>query len=202
MRRGQHKCPFCKTLFRPHPSAAQRQYCCSKPECQRARKAENNRAFRAANPDYWQGAYQVNRTRRWRQKHPGYWRNEKRNGGAGRSGSRRSAAGDGSALQVELLPQVPDPRLVELQNEVTALQAVSQWHVTVLEGLASQLTGCALQAEVGSILNGWYDRGSRVGGALASPRKPLQDKEPDADESPATSPTGTAPPGAGKLQLG
>jgi len=59
MRRRRRKCRHCKEFLVSCPSVGDRQTHCSKPECQRARKAGNNRAFRAANPDYWRGRYQA-----------------------------------------------------------------------------------------------------------------------------------------------
>jgi hypothetical protein len=202
MRRRRRKCLNCKELFLPCPSARDRQKHCSKPQCQRARKAANNRAFAERNPDYWQGRYHVERTRRWRRSHPRYWRREKRNGGAGRDGARRKASTSGTALQVELVMEQVDSKLVAFRQDVLALQAVSEWHRAVVQGLASYLTGCALQAELGSVLTAWYDKGMRVGGGCTAALNPSQQKEPNADENPARSQAGPAPSGAGELQLG
>lgn len=177
MRRRRRKCRHCKELFLPCRSVGDRQTHCSKTECQRARKAANNRAFAERNPDYWQGSYNVARTRRWRGEHPGYWRNEKRNGGPGRPGIGRRVPRDGVALQAALLSEAVDTQLLPLRQKLNALQAVSEWHVAVVQGLASHLTGCALQAELGPVLNAWYDRGSRLGGGASPPCTSPQPKE-------------------------
>jgi hypothetical protein len=187
-------------MFTPCRSAADRQRHCSKPECQRARKAANNRAFGKRNPDYWRGQYNVERTRQWRREHPGYWRREGHNGGPGRAALAGRGPENRSALQAELLTQVVDGMLVAVRNDVCALQAVSAWHLAVMQGLASHLTGCALQAELGSVLNAWYDRGTHVG--AAPPVNPHQPKEPNVDETPATALSGPVPADAGELQLG
>ena len=152
----KRKCHNCKQLFAPSPSARYHQNHCSLGECQRARKAVNNRQFRKANPDYHKGTYHVDRVRKWRQDNPGYWRNEARNGGSGRKA--------GSALQAELKSEPIEDTLVALQQELTTLQAVSDRQDTLFQGLAVQLTGCALQAELQPILNAWYDKGKQFSG--------------------------------------
>jgi len=72
----RRKCPHCKELLRPDPHNHYHQRCCSKPACQKARKAANQRAWaqRPANRDHWRGPDEVERVRRWRRAHPGYWR--------------------------------------------------------------------------------------------------------------------------------
>ncbi len=42
-RRRRKKCPFCGGLFFPSPKMKNRQWACSKPECQRLRHAQNCR---------------------------------------------------------------------------------------------------------------------------------------------------------------
>ena len=162
MGRRMRQCPHCDELFTPHPSVCDRQKHCSKPGCQRARKSANNAAFARSNPDYWKGSYQVKRTRGWRQAHPGYWRNEKRNGGPGRGGVVRRVPISGSALQAEHVSKAIDSQLVPLHLEVSALQAAADWQLSVIRGLACHLTGCALQAQLGSVLDDWYAKGSRL----------------------------------------
>ena len=162
MGRRKRTCLHCRELFMPCPCTWRRRKYCSMPACQRARKSANNAAFARSNPDYWKGSYQVKRTRGWRQAHPGYWRNEKRNGGPGRGGVVRRVPISGSALQAEHVSKAIDSQLVPLHLEVSALQAAADWQLTVIQGLASHLTGCALQAELCSILDEWYAKGSRL----------------------------------------
>lgn len=161
----KRKCRHCKTLFRPHPATHHHQKYCSAVECQRARKAENNQDFRRHNPGYFSGPDQVERVRQWRRDHPGYWRNEKRNGGLGRTGANRAVV----ALQAVPVPQPADHELVSLSHRVDTLQAVSERQLFIMQGLAAQLTGYALQADLGPVLNAWYDRGSRLGGVVPAP---------------------------------
>ncbi len=47
------RCPFCKKRFWPHPRVGARQRACSKPECQKKRRAETQEEWRRKNPDYW-----------------------------------------------------------------------------------------------------------------------------------------------------
>jgi len=69
MQARTRECRHCHEAFVPCPSARHNQTHCSKPGCQRARKAKNNRRFRKRNPDYWKGACHVERTREWRKAH-------------------------------------------------------------------------------------------------------------------------------------
>ncbi len=47
------RCSFCTKRFWPHPRVGARQRACSKPECQKKRRAETQEAWRAKNLDYW-----------------------------------------------------------------------------------------------------------------------------------------------------
>ncbi|MGZ6202780.1 MAG: hypothetical protein ACXWMO_13065 [Syntrophales bacterium] len=72
VRKGrQRRCPYCGKLFIPDVRVGGRQKACSL-ACQRSRKKENNRSFRARNPEYWWGRYEE--VKDWRQKHPDYQR--------------------------------------------------------------------------------------------------------------------------------
>ena len=48
--RKQKRCPFCRCLFRPDPRSAKRQWACSQDECQKQRRLESQRRWRAKNP--------------------------------------------------------------------------------------------------------------------------------------------------------
>jgi len=43
------RCPFCQTLFHPHPRLGSRQRTCGAPTCQRERHAQNCRRWRRRN---------------------------------------------------------------------------------------------------------------------------------------------------------
>jgi hypothetical protein len=45
----RRRCPFCHTLFRPHPRLGARQWTCGAPACQRERHAQSCRAWRRRN---------------------------------------------------------------------------------------------------------------------------------------------------------
>ncbi len=47
------RCCICQDLFWPHPRVKTRQRACRKPECQKVRRAETQKAWREKNPDYW-----------------------------------------------------------------------------------------------------------------------------------------------------
>jgi len=184
----RRKCLHCGLLFLPHPSTRHCQRYCSGPACQQARKAASNLRFREANPDYFKGVYHVERVQRWRREHPKYWQRRK--------GEGRLAAP--VALQVASALQPVDPTvdaLGVLAERVVALQAVSDRQQLTLAGLASHLTGQGLQAELGAVLNAWYDRGRALNPDLDSRSAP-------ADAQPATARSGASPPHPQELQLG
>ena len=62
-------CFHCATRFIPRN---RRQYCCSRPECQKARKANWQRIKMKTNPDY--RASQKLSNQKWLTKNPGYWK--------------------------------------------------------------------------------------------------------------------------------
>ena len=153
----QRNCLHCRKLFRPHPAVGNRHKYCSTPSCQKARKAKNNRAFLKRNPDYHRGPIAVARTQAWRSENPGYWRRSKI------LRSTHELASD--ALQAELDTKHSGKQLVTLQDRVNALQAELIAQRSVFQGFASHLTGCALQAELSSMLGQWHDKGVAMGAA-------------------------------------
>jgi hypothetical protein len=62
-------CFHCATMFIPRN---RKQYCCSRPECQRARKANSQRIKMKTNPDY--RTSQKLSQQKWTVKNPGYWK--------------------------------------------------------------------------------------------------------------------------------
>ena len=46
-------CSICRRWFRPDARVGARQYVCSQPECQKARRRKKQAAWRARNPDYF-----------------------------------------------------------------------------------------------------------------------------------------------------
>ncbi len=47
------RCLFCRKRFWPDPRVGARQRACGKPECQKKRRTETQKAWREKNPDYW-----------------------------------------------------------------------------------------------------------------------------------------------------
>ena len=62
-------CFHCATMFTPRN---RKQYCCSRPECQRARKNNWQRIKMKTNPDY--RTSQKLSQQKWADKNPGYWK--------------------------------------------------------------------------------------------------------------------------------
>ena len=68
---GKQRCAGCGERFDARRNVLQQRFC-SKPECQRARRARWQREKMAQDADY--RANQAEAGRRWRERHPQYWR--------------------------------------------------------------------------------------------------------------------------------
>ena len=64
-------CIFCGRLFEPYPTVPNQQ-CCSRPECQKARRRKWQKEKLATDEAY--KANQADCQRAWRQRNPDYWR--------------------------------------------------------------------------------------------------------------------------------
>jgi hypothetical protein len=62
-------CFHCATMFIPR---SRKQYCCSRPECKKARKANWQRIKMKTDPDYRTAQKLSNQ--KWADKNPGYWK--------------------------------------------------------------------------------------------------------------------------------
>ena len=71
----QRLCDICKQPFKPEPRSANRQFVCSRPDCQYERKRRYNQAWCAKeiNADYFQGRY--SHLQEWLKRHPDYLNN-------------------------------------------------------------------------------------------------------------------------------
>ena len=54
----RRRCPFCQTLFHPHPRLGPRQWTCGAPVCQQQRHAASCRAWRRRNRSVTRSHYQ------------------------------------------------------------------------------------------------------------------------------------------------
>jgi len=79
----RRRCPFCRRWFHPHPRLKDRQKTCGRSCCRREHKRQSNQSWRSQHPDYFQGAYPLQKEvygtradykRRYRQQHPDYVR--------------------------------------------------------------------------------------------------------------------------------
>lgn len=82
------RCPYCQGYFIPHPSVGQRQKACGRVECQKSRKAKNNKQWGKKNPVYHKGDYP--RVKKWLDKHPGYLKQYRKNHPEYREKNRKS----------------------------------------------------------------------------------------------------------------
>jgi len=173
---GRRKCPHCKELFVPDPYNRHHQRFCSKPQCQKARKAANQRAWarRPANRDYWRGADEVTRVREWRQAHPGYW--------------RKAPKKTSSTLQAVISPEPALAQSVKSELGGGALQVVSPMQHPWLVGLISLFTGSTLQADIVATHRRLIARGQEILGMV--PGAPLQNHDEQTTPGPgARAPT-------------
>jgi hypothetical protein len=68
-------CLACRKLFRPFPQTPNQRYC-SKPDCQRTRRRQWQKAKLLSDPDYREN--QDHAQRAWIKSHPTYWREYRR----------------------------------------------------------------------------------------------------------------------------
>ena len=144
------KCLHCKEKHRADARNAGRQRYCGKPECRRASKAARQRrsAMRPENREYFKGAENCQRVRRWREAHPGYWRRKKPRGA--------------DALQEPCTAQEPGgEQLISTKSEF-ALQDPLRAQEAVLVGLISAVTGLALQEDIVASLRSFQARGADI----------------------------------------
>ena len=72
----QKRCEFCGRFFTPDPRLGDRQRCCRRAKCRKARKQASQAAWTKKNAGYFKGRY--DNTRRWLAAHRGYLRQRRR----------------------------------------------------------------------------------------------------------------------------
>jgi hypothetical protein len=159
---GLRKCCQCAVWFKPHPRNAYHQRFCLKPECQAASQRASQRKWCRKNPGYFHGEAYVKKVQAWRRKHPGYWKRQQGEEGGGPP----------DALQDLLIAQGFAPEQVRvfrncLSEEISRpLQDVLSAQQHALVGLASMISGEALQEDIVRVLTTCYQRGQRIGGIV------------------------------------
>jgi hypothetical protein len=144
------KCLCCGDLFAADARNRGRQKYCPKKDCRAEAKAARQRRWREKpeNQDYFRGAWNVERVRRWRAGHPGYWRTHRRR--------VVDALQDALDLQpIEAAANLPDPRTAALQD---ALKCQGP----VLIGLIAHLTDSALQDDIELTTRGLLQLGQDI----------------------------------------
>lgn len=190
---GLRKCCHCKTWFRPHPRNVYHQRFCSQSKCQTASKRASQQKWWRANPGYFHGEVYVKKVQAWRRKHPGYW---KAKGGA-------EACGPPDALQDLLTSQgfaSQDVRVFRtcLFEEISRpLQDVLASQQDALVGLASMISGEALQEDIARVLSSCYQRGQRIRGVV--PWRLPQEIKHERTQTDCAAPAATCSPA---VQLG
>lgn len=130
------KCLNCNEKQPCEPRKRGHQHYCSKPDCRRASKAASQRQWlsRPENQDYFRGADNCERVRKWRLAHPGYRRD-------------KLSASD-SVLQEISNPQAIENGLVAPLGVSNALQDLCITQPAIFVGLISVLTGHVLQDDL------------------------------------------------------
>ena len=144
------KCLNCNEKHPCDPRNVGRQSYCPKPDCRRASKAESQRRWtgKEENANYFLGAENCERVRRWRKEHPGYWRKKK--------------PGREDALQETLNLQEPEPKEVVKPVGQDALQDVCLAQPALLVGLISIMTGHLLQEDIAASVRSFLTRGEDI----------------------------------------
>jgi hypothetical protein len=133
-----------------------------KPECRVASKRASQLKWWRTIPGYYHGEVHVKRVQAWRRQHPGYCRQK----GAAK------ACGPPDALQDLLTAQGFDNKGVKvfrncLSEEISRpLQDLLLAQQYALVGVASMITGDALQEDIALVLTTCYERGQRIGGIV------------------------------------
>ena len=159
---GIRKCCHCGVWFKPHPWNAHHQHYCGRAECQAASQRASQQKWCRKNPGYFHGETHVQRVQAWRRKHPGYWKSK----------GPAAAGGPPDALQDLLTAQGFDHQAVKtfrncLSEEIyRPLQDVLAAQQHALVGLASMVSGEALQEDLVRVLTTCYERGQRIGGMV------------------------------------
>jgi hypothetical protein len=131
------RCRNCKLLYEPDARNISRQEYCNKPECKKASKAASQKRWteKPENRDYFCGPTNVQRVQQWRKGHPGYW--------------RRKPGKAPSALQETLNQQPVENNMDKAEQPSGALQDILNVQHIVLLGLIANITGSALQDDIG-----------------------------------------------------
>lgn len=144
------KCLHCREQHLCEPRNRGRQRYCAKPECRKASKVASQRRWmaKAENQNYFLGADNVERVRRWRAAHPGYWRKKK--------------PPQQDALQETCVEQVLVAEQDAVESPSPALQDVFLVQPALIVGLISVLTGHALQDDIAASARIFHSRGEDI----------------------------------------
>ena len=99
---SQKRCICCGRYFRPDNRVGDRQKSCKKTECQNKRRKIQQKKWRKANPEYFQGRYEYLKT--WLRKNPGYLK------------ARRAQRGDDIQTQIPPISPITSIRLNTREN--------------------------------------------------------------------------------------
>ena len=159
---GLRKCCHCGVWFKPHGRNAWHQRFCSTAACQMASKRASQQKWSRKNPGYFRGALHVKRVQAWRRKHPGYWKKKR----AVESCEAKDALQEVLLAQGFAREDVKVFRNCLIAEISRPLQNVMAAQQSALVGVASMISGEALQEDIARVLSTCYERGQRIGGVV------------------------------------
>jgi hypothetical protein len=180
------KCKNCEEYFILDHRNVGRQVYCGKPQCRKASKAASQEKWlkKPENRNYFRGQDNVERVRQWRKKNPGYWRKKNPE----KPDALQDSLNAETSLNQSVEPVIDQPPKDALQ-ELLPVQEV------VLIGLIAQLTGCALQDDIASVVRRLRHLGQDI---LNCSRQPKGENH--VEQTPRMPEAG--PPGPQAVQLG
>ena len=144
------KCLHCREKQPCDPRNHGRQCYCAKSDCRKASKAASQSRWmsKPENRNYFLGADNVERVRRWRAAHPGYWRKKKPQ--------------QQDALQETSIEQTVVAQEDASKESGPALQDILSAQPPLILGLISVLTGNALQEDIAASARIFQSRGEDI----------------------------------------
>lgn len=142
----KRKCKHCQELFLPDIRNKRHQRYCSKPQCRKASKADSQKRWleKPKNKGYFSGPVHVERVREWRKNNPGYWRGNK------------------EPLQDHCRKNRNKKQAINTTLTLHALQEHFNRQQAVLMGIIANLTGSALQDDIGATFGRMQQLGNDI----------------------------------------
>ena len=113
------RCPYCRKMFEPDPRTKYKQRVCSGVECQKKRRRETQKKWRAKNPTYFKNDYP--RLKEWLNAHPDYLKNYRHNNHDCIAAHNKDNRGPEKSSSSENRAELMEARLIEIERFFRAL---------------------------------------------------------------------------------